>query len=95
MLDIMFEGPIQYAYRDVAASIETVPYVAAHGLYLDKVHSVVAIGDAGYRTIAPYLKVRAWFMTQVEKRWPESSYFLLSREEQQASGVRLKRAASL
>ena len=26
-------------------------------------------------------------MTQVEKRWPESSYFLLSREEQQASGV--------
>ena len=28
-------------------------------------------------------------MTQVEKRWPESSYFLLSREEQRASGVSL------
>jgi len=28
-------------------------------------------------------------MTQVEKRWPESTYFLLSREEQQASGVSL------
>jgi hypothetical protein len=60
VLDIIFEGPIKYAYRDVAASIETVPYVAAHGLYLDKVHSVVAIDDDGYRTIAPYLKVRAW-----------------------------------
>ena len=28
-------------------------------------------------------------MTQVEKHWPESTYFLLSREEQQASGVSL------
>ena len=26
-------------------------------------------------------------MTQVEKRWPESSYFLLAREAQRASGV--------
>ena len=28
-------------------------------------------------------------MTQVETRWPESAYFLLSREEQRASGVSL------
>ena len=28
-------------------------------------------------------------MTQVEKRWPERTYFLLSREEQEASGVSL------
>ena len=28
-------------------------------------------------------------MTQVEGRWPEGSYFLLSREEQRASGVSL------
>jgi len=28
------------------------------------------------------------FMTQVEKRWPESSYFLLSREEQQRAACR-------
>ena len=33
-------------------------------------------------------------MTQVEKRWPESSYFLLSREEQQASSA-LKPCVSL
>jgi len=28
-------------------------------------------------------------MTRVETRWPESSYFLLSREAQRASGVSL------
>lgn len=46
-------------YSDVAATIEGLPYVVAHGLYLNKVHSVVAIGPDSYRTIAPYLKVRA------------------------------------
>ena len=28
-------------------------------------------------------------MTRVERRWPERTYFLLSREEQRASGVSL------
>ena len=32
-------------------------------------------------------RVRVQDMTQVKKRWPESSYFLPSREEQPASGV--------
>ena len=37
-----------------------------------------------------YARLRAMrHTTQVETRWPERTYFLLSREEQQASGVSL------